>query len=92
VGEGEAGRGGGGGGGGRNHPNYAFAVICWGKRICETLMVPISLSTAFLSTAVREANVIPFDSSIQKGIRVESRTQTTSIEILCFMRMCVVTL
>jgi len=55
-------------------------------------MVPISLSTAFLSTAVREANVIPFDSSIQKGIRVESRTQTTSIEILCFMRMCVVTL
>lgn len=36
------------------------------------LMAAISLSTVCLSTAVREANVIPFDSSIQKGIRMES--------------------
>jgi len=31
-----------------------------------------SLHCLPLSTAVREANAIPFDSSIQKGIRVES--------------------
>jgi len=34
-------------------------------------MAAISLSTACLCTAVREANAILFDSSIQKGIRVE---------------------